>query len=90
MFKGGNSQYHKGGSMIAVRGLFDGKTIKLLEKVDVKEPQEVIITFLGAIRDKELYQGIYRIAERGGSFDFLNIPEEDIYSDDDLKVKYRK
>ncbi len=31
--------------MISVKGLFDGKAIKLLEKVDIKEPQEVIITF---------------------------------------------
>ena len=28
--------------------------------------------------------------ETGGSFDFLNAPEEDIYSDDDLKVKYQQ
>jgi len=76
--------------MIAARGLFDGKNIKLLEKVDVKEPQEVIITFLGTIEDKALYRGIYSLAETGGSFDFLNAPEEDIYSNDDLKVKYRK
>ena len=73
--------------MISVKGLFDGKTIKLIEKVDIQEPQEVIITFLGAIKDKEIYHGIYKIAETGGSFDFLNSSEEDIYSDDDLKVK---
>ncbi len=76
--------------MIAVRGLFDGKNIKLLEKVDVKEPQEVIITFLGTIEDKVLYRGIYKLAETSGSFEFLNAPEEDVYSNDDLKVKYRK
>ncbi|PIU54917.1 MAG: hypothetical protein COS88_06165 [Chloroflexi bacterium CG07_land_8_20_14_0_80_51_10] len=76
--------------MIAVRGLFDGKEIKLLEKVDVREPQEVMITFLGIKEDEALYQGIYKLAEAGGSFDFLNAPDEDIYSDDDLKVKYRK
>ncbi|HCJ78848.1 hypothetical protein HX99_06955 [Peptococcaceae bacterium SCADC1_2_3] len=76
--------------MIAVKGLFDGKRIKLLEKVDIKEPQEVIITFLGTSEDKALYGEIYKFAETGGAFDFLNAPEEDIYSDDDLKVKYRK
>ncbi|MGQ9631664.1 MAG: hypothetical protein ACUVXI_15340 [bacterium] len=76
--------------MISVRGLFDGRKFTLLEKVDVKEPQEVIITFLGAVKDEALYQGIYKLAETGGSFDFLNAPEEDIYSDDDLKVKYKR
>ena len=64
--------------------------IKLLEKINISEPQEVIVTFLGTDKDESLHQGIYKIAEAGGSLDFLNAPEEDIYSDDDLKVKYRK
>ena len=64
--------------------------IKLLEKINISEPQEVIITFLGTSKDESLHQEIYKIAETSGSFDFLNAPEEDIYSDDGLKVKYRK
>jgi len=32
---------------------------------------------------------IAKLAESGGAFDFLAEPEEDIYSDDDLKVRYR-
>ncbi|MCG3155003.1 MAG: hypothetical protein DKINENOH_01601 [bacterium] len=32
---------------------------------------------------------IARLAEAGGAFDFLADPEEDIYSDEDLKVRYR-
>ncbi|MBI4722336.1 MAG: hypothetical protein HY769_04950 [Candidatus Stahlbacteria bacterium] len=81
--------------MLAVKGLFDGKRIKLLEKVQVKETQEVIITFLGADEhsstdeSKALHRGIYKLAETGRSFDFLNSSEEDIYSDDDLKVRYK-
>ncbi len=76
--------------VISVKGIFDGKKVKLLEKVDINEPQDVIITFLGTSKDELLYQEIYKIAETGGSFDFLNAPEEDIYSDVDLKVKYKK
>ncbi|GJQ49633.1 hypothetical protein KsCSTR_36210 [Candidatus Kuenenia stuttgartiensis] len=53
------------------------------------EPQEVIVTFLGTDKNGLLHQEIYKIAEIGGSFDFLNAPEEDIYSDNDLKVKYK-
>ena len=75
--------------IIGIRDLFDGRKIKLLENVAVKEPQEVIITFLGDNEDEALCRGIYRLAERGGSFNFLNAPEEDIYSDDDLKVRYK-
>ena len=51
--------------------------------------KKVIIIFLGTSKDESLHQEIYKIAETGGSFDFLNAPEEDIYSDNDLKVKYR-
>ena len=52
--------------------------------------KRVVITFLGTSKDESLYQEIYKIAETGGSFDFLKAPEEDIYSDTDLKVKYKK
>ena len=75
--------------MISVKALFDGKKIKLLEEINIMEPQEVIVTFLGTDKDGLLHQEIYKIAEIGGSFDFLNAPEEDIYSDNDLKVKYK-
>jgi len=30
-----------------------------------------------------------KLAEQGGAFDFLAAPDEDIYSDDDLKVRYK-
>ena len=76
--------------MISVKALFDGKKIKLLEKINIMEPQEVIVTFLGTDKDELLHQEIYKIAETSGSFDFLNATEEDIYSDNDLKVKYKK
>jgi hypothetical protein len=32
--------------MLSVRGIYDGKKIRLLEPVDVKEEVEVIMTFL--------------------------------------------
>lgn len=32
---------------------------------------------------------IAKLAAAGGAFDFLAEPEEDIYSDDDLKVRYK-
>ena len=34
-------------------------------------------------------EGLMRLAQAGGSFDFLNDPREDIYTPDDLKVRYR-
>ena len=76
--------------MKSVKGLFDGKKIKLLEDIEIEEPQEVIITFLGPTEDEKFYKKLYKLAEKGDSFDFLNDPEEDIYSENDLKVDYRK
>lgn len=32
---------------------------------------------------------IAKLAEAGGAFEFLTDPDEDIYSDKDLKVRYR-
>jgi hypothetical protein len=55
--------------------------------VNVETPQEVIVTFLGQPND--ITREIYELAEEGKAFDFLNDPQEDIYTDNDLKVKYK-
>lgn len=34
-------------------------------------------------------EGLMRLAQEGGSFDFLADPREDLYSLSDLKVRYR-
>ena len=78
--------------MLAIKGLFDGKRVKLLEKLNVLKPQEVIIIFPDILdtNDNEIsHNEIFKIAEMSGTFDFLNDQEEDIYSDNDLKVKYK-
>lgn len=54
--------------MFSVKGLFDGKKIKLLEKVAVNKPQKVIVTFLDSNRDETLHHEIYKLANTGGSF----------------------
>ena len=74
--------------MLAVKGLYDGKNIKFFEKVRVRLPHEVIVTFIDTDENKELQEGIYQLAETSGSFNFLNDSGEDIYSDADLKVRY--
>ena len=74
--------------MLSVKAIYDGKKLKLLDKVKVTRPHKVIITFL----EDDSYinpQVIYNAAEEGGAFDFLKEPEEDIYTDDDLKKRYR-
>jgi len=52
-------------------------------------------TFLAGYSEKDAADDdlpaneIAKLAEQGGAFDFLADPDEDIYSDDDLKVRYR-
>jgi hypothetical protein len=75
--------------MLSVKALYDGKNIKLLEKVRVKKPGKVIVTFLDEEDSDNINDEILYVAEKGGAFDFLKDPEEDIYTDKDLKVKYK-
>lgn len=75
--------------MISVKAIFDGKNIKLLEKVEIKKPGNVIVTFLDEDDSDIKNDEIIFVAEKGGSFDFLNDPSEDIYSDKNLKIKYK-
>lgn len=76
--------------MIAAKGIFDGKQVRLLEEVKIEKPTKVIVTFLNESDEEEdiPVEEIRRLAEQGKAFDFLNDTEEDIYTDDDLKVRY--
>lgn len=75
--------------MISVKAIYDGKNIKLLEEVKLNFPRKVIITFLDDEESDFSGKEIMGVAEKGGSFDFLNDPQEDVYTDENLKVKYK-
>ena len=76
--------------MLTVKAIYDGKNLKLLDKVSIKKPTNVLVTFLDDESDSEIAnEDLLLLAEKGGAFDFLNDPEEDIYTDDDLKVRYK-
>ena len=58
-----------------------GKLIEAARKVEEVE----VVEF-----DDDLpAEGLMRIATEGGSFQFLEDPREDLYTVDDLKVRYR-
>ena len=75
--------------MLSVKAIYDGKNVKLSEKVEVKKPVRVIVTFLDDEDTDIINEEILIVADKGGSFDFLNDPAEDIYTDKDLKIKYK-
>ncbi len=74
--------------MLSVRAIYDGEKVTLLEKVEIKGPKEVIITFLDNETAQQIQRDIYKLSEQSNSFDFLKEPVEDIYSDKHLKKKY--
>lgn len=79
--------------MLSVRATYDGKELKLQKKIKIKTPKEVIITFLDPIdnsapEDDLNTAEIHQMVQEGGALDFLNDEREDIYTDDDLRVKY--
>ncbi len=74
--------------MLSVKAIYDGKELKFAEKVQIDTPHAVIVTFLDEPGDDITSDAMQQIAMEGESFTFLQNPEEDIYSDNDLKVKY--
>jgi hypothetical protein len=80
--------------MERVRAQFDGEKVILLEPVQYTTPVEVVVVFpdepIAMVSEPEITgRTIAALMEENDSFDFLNDPEEDIYSDEDLKVKYK-
>ena len=76
--------------MLSIRAIYDGKNVTLLDKIKITSPQKVIITFLDEIYEDITSEELAKLATKGKSFDFLKDRREDIYSDKDLKVKYKR
>ena len=74
--------------MLSVEAIYDGKNLKFNEQIKVNSPQEVIVTFLDESEEDHHTGSMHGIAMKGGAFTFLESEEEDIYTIEDLKVKY--
>ena len=74
--------------MLSVIAVYDGKELKFKDKIKIDSPHNVIVTFLDEPEDDATSVAMQQIAMEGGAFTFLENPEEDIYSDKDLKVRY--
>jgi hypothetical protein len=66
--------------MLAIKGIYDGKSILPLEKIDFKSKSKVIITFVEEINDLELEE-IRSIASSTDGFDFWSDEREDLYQE---------
>ncbi len=58
-----------------------------LENVPFEDGEEVIVSV--SLNSDISIDDIMKLEGRGGSFDFLNDPGEDIYTVNDLKVRYK-
>ena len=75
--------------MLSIQGTFDGKKLKLNRRIKLRSEKKVIVTFLDEVDDDITSEELQSLAMKGGAFGFLNSKEEDIYSDKNLKVKYK-
>ncbi|MCF8370325.1 MAG: hypothetical protein K9H64_01805 [Bacteroidales bacterium] len=74
--------------MLSIQGTYDGKVLRIFDKIQINSPKKVIVTFLEDPDEDFTSEELHMIAQQGGAFDFLDNEEEDIYSDSDLKIKY--
>jgi O-succinylbenzoate synthase len=65
--------------MFAVRGIYDGKRVKISEPVNKNNKYRVVVTFLEELPDDE--QEIREFSAQTESFDFWENTAEDIYQD---------
>ncbi len=81
--------------MERVKGKYDGEKIILEGPLKRRKPGDVIVIFpddenkAEPINSDVTGRTIARYIDGNPAFDFLNEPDEDIYSDKDLKVKYQ-
>ncbi|MCH8317106.1 MAG: hypothetical protein IIA88_01190 [Bacteroidetes bacterium] len=74
--------------MLSVKGIYDGRELRLFEQVKIKSPRKVIVTFLDTESDELTSEELHFLVDKGGAFDFLHDEQENIYTDKDLKEKY--
>ena len=64
--------------MLAIKGIYDGKTIRPLEKLPKNRKYKVIITFIEEINETEQLRNF---SAQTNSFTFWKNEKEDLYQD---------
>jgi hypothetical protein len=65
--------------MFAVRGIYDGKKVKITDRISDKKRYKVVVTFIEELPLEE--KEIRDFASQTESFDFWENKAEDIYQD---------
>ena len=67
--------------MLSVKGIYDGKKVVPLEKIEGHRKYKLIITFVEEISDTEEEEELRNFAAPTDSFQFWEDSKEDIYQD---------
>ena len=67
--------------MLAVQGIYNGKTIKPLQPFPEKKKYKVIITFLEEIPDNQEINLVRNLSSQTDGLTFWNSEKEDLYQD---------
>ena len=65
--------------MISVNGIFDGKTVKITDKITEKKKYKVIVTFIEEIQQYDI--DLRNFSSQTGGLEFWKDSKEDIYQD---------
>jgi hypothetical protein len=65
--------------MIAVHGIYDGKAVKITDKITEKKKYKVVVTFIEEIQQHDTDLRDFSAQTRG--LDFWQDSKEDIYQD---------
>ena len=65
--------------MLAIHGIYDGKTIKITDKVTEKKKYKVVITFIEEISQND--EDLRTFSSQTKGLEFWNDSREDVYQD---------
>jgi hypothetical protein len=65
--------------MIAVNGIYDGKVVKITDKITEKKKFKVVITFIEEIQQND--SDLRDFSAQTNGLDFWNDSREDLYQD---------
>jgi len=65
--------------MLAVKGIYDGKSVFLIDKFTEKKKYKVVVTFLEEINDD--HEELRNFSAKTNGLQFWENPKEDIYQD---------
>lgn len=65
--------------MFSVRGIYDGKSVRITDKISEKKKYKVVITFIEEILEED--KALRDFSAQTAGLDFWGNPDEDHYQD---------